>query len=85
MGLGQERDRIPICRMHVDQRMRPRMVTDRDGRQRLEGDLEQRMQGIMECVNWVCEDLFKEEHEWVTQLTMSESRGTNLGGPGLQS
>ena len=68
-----------------DQRMRPRMVTERDGRQRLEGDLEQRMQAIVESVNWVCEDLFKEEHEWVTQLTMSESIVTNLGGLGLQS
>ena len=56
-----------------DQRMGPRMVTDRDGRQRLEGDLEQRMHAIVESWNWVCEDLFKEEHEWVTQLTMSES------------
>ena len=55
-----------------DQRMRPTMVTEQDGRQRLEGDLEQRMHAIVESWNWVCEDLFKEEHEWVTQLTMSE-------------
>ena len=32
----------------------------------------------MESVNWVCEDLFKEEHEWVTQLTLSESEGLIL-------
>ena len=27
---------------------------------------------IMESVNWVCEDAFNDQHEWVTQLTMSE-------------
>ena len=42
------------------------MVTDQDGRHRLEGDLEHRMHAIMDSVNWVCEDLFKEEHESVT-------------------
>ena len=31
-----------------------------------------------ESLNWVCEDLFKEEHEWVTQMTISESEGLIL-------
>ena len=26
----------------------------------------------MESVNWVCEDVFKEEHDWVTQVTISD-------------
>ena len=53
-------------------------MIDQDGRQRLEGDLEQGMHATMESVNWVCGDLFKEEHEWVTQLTLSESEGLIL-------
>ena len=79
-------DRIPICRMHVDlhesRAVRSTHAAkngDRPGwKTKLEGDLEQRMQAIMESVNWVCEDLFKEEHEWVTQLTLSESEGLIL-------
>ena len=52
--------------------MRPEVVTEQDGRQRFEGDLEQRMLAVMESVSCVCEEIFKDEHEWVTQLTMSE-------------
>ena len=68
-----------------DQRMRPRMVTNQDGRQRLEGDLEQRMHAIVESWNCVCEDLYQRRTRVVDTIdTVRVGRGY-LGGPGLQS
>ena len=52
--------------------LRPEVVSEQDGCQRLEGGLEQRLLAIVESVNWVCEDVFKEEHERVTQVTISD-------------
>ena len=47
-------------------------------------DLERRLPASMESVNLVCEDAFKEAHEWVTQLTISEWEERILVGPALQ-
>ena len=49
----------------------------------LKNELQRRFMTIMESVNWVCEDGFKGEHEWVTQYHFGRG-GSNLGGPGLQ-
>ena len=36
-----------------------------NGRQPPENDLQRRVLAIMEIVNWVCEDAFNDEREWV--------------------
>ena len=38
-----------------------------NGRHQPEEDLQWRLLAIMESANWVREDAFNEEHEWVTQ------------------
>ena len=55
-----------------NRRVRPEVVSEQDGSQKLEGGLERRMLTIMESVNWVFEDVIKEEHEWVTQVIISD-------------
>ena len=48
----------------------------------LKNELQRRFMTIMESVNWVCEDAFKEEHEWVTQCTISEQEDRILADLG---
>ena len=48
-----------------------------NGRQQSEENLQWRLLAIMESANWVREDAFNEEHEWVTQITISEWRRSN--------
>ena len=78
-----------LARMYVDpvlcyQRMRPRMVTEQDGRQRLEGNLEQRMHAIMESMNLVCEDLYQRRTRVGDTIDHVRVGGANLGEPGLR-
>ena len=55
-----------------------------DGQEFTQEYMKRRMLSIMPGVNRVCEEAF-EEHEWVSELTISMQEGRSVGGSGLRN